>query len=719
MREGPLARLGRSSVLGLALLGLLWAPPSARLLAQPAPASLVADRIDYDAETETLTASGAVEILYEGRVLHAAGIVYDARNEEIRAQGPITLADPSGSVILADSGALSSDLQTGLVQGARLLIADQLQMAASEIGRKDGRFTSLYQTVASSCTICEGDATPVWALRAARVTLDDLEHRIYFEDATVEVLGLPVGYLPRMSIPDPRVRRASGFLLPGFSQSDIYGFGFKLPYYRVLGPSADATVTPFLTSKGAQIIEGEYRRRFANGGFDLAGVLALTSGLDSSAGRGALTATGDFALFSGFIADFDINLVSDQSFLLQYDYSDADRLTSEARVLRTRENDFMQLGMIGFQSLREDEDTENIPFILPDFTYRQLVEMPGIGGRLGLDLDTLGVWRQTGVNMLRAGGGADWRRDWTLAHGLLVNAVAATEFDFYRVWDDPATPERVIGRATPIVSTELRWPLLRTTGRAAHVIEPIAQIVYSDIIGETDNPNEDSQLPEFDTTNLFVLNRYPGRDRYETGLRANLGISYTRYDPSGWSLGLTAGRVLRADGDTSFPEDSGLDGRWSDYVTSVALTTAWGLTLSDQALFGDDFLFRRNEFAVVYDSDRADFAASYVYFAEDDTNEVLGPQPETNEFSIDARYRVHPNWEVRGLWRYDIASDSNLRAGAGITYGTQCAEFDLSVSRRFTSSDNVPPSTSIGFNVSLAGLGDSEDRSWPARVCLG
>ena len=51
MREGPLARLGRSSVLGLALLGLLWAPPSARLLAQSAPASLVADRIDYDAET--------------------------------------------------------------------------------------------------------------------------------------------------------------------------------------------------------------------------------------------------------------------------------------------------------------------------------------------------------------------------------------------------------------------------------------------------------------------------------------------------------------------------------------------------------------------------------------------------------------------------------------------------------------------------------------------
>ena len=81
-------------------------------------------------------------------------------------------------------------------------------------------------------------------------------------------------------------------------------------------------------------------------------------------------------------------------------------------------------------------------------------------------------------------------------------------------------------------------------------------------------------------------------------------------------------------------------------------------------------------------------------------------------------YRFHPNWEVRGLWRYDVASSSNLRAGAAITYGNECAEFDLSVSRRYTSSDNLPPSTSIGFNVRLAGIGEAKEREWPARVCM-
>ena len=72
---------------------------------------------------------------------------------------------------------------------------------------------------------------------------------------------------------------------------------------------------------------------------------------------------------------------------------------------------------------------------------------------------------------------------------------------------------------------------------------------------------------------------------------------------------------------------------------------------------------------------------------------------------------------MRGLWRYDVAAHTNLRAGAGITYGNECTEFDLSISRRYTSSENVPPTTSIGFSVKLAGIGETGENKWPARVC--
>jgi LPS-assembly protein len=704
----------RLATLGLAL-ALALAPPA---VPQPLPATLIADEVSYDRETRRLVASGNVEVLYQGRVLRASRITYDEAADQIRAEGPIVLTDPDGGVLLADAAALSPDLTEGLISSARLLIAGKLQLAAAEARRSGARYATLDKVVASTCTICAGDPTPTWQIRASRVTRDAEGRRLYFENARVEVFGLPVGYTPRLSIPEPGVERASGVLVPGFSQSDIYGFGFKLPYYRTLGPSADATVTPFVTTSGGVLVEGEYRRRFTYGGFDLWGVVTLDDSLDGHPGRGAIFADGAFRLPQGFVTDFDLEVASDDSFLQQYDYSDADRLTSFVRISRTLADEYVELGAIGFQSLRDDEDTATVPFAFPVLNYRRLIEAPLVGGRLGLDLQSLGILRDDGTNMVRAGGGIDWNRQWLLPRGVLAEGTARAVLDLYQVWSDPVQPDGFEARGMPTVAAKLRWPLVRTTGRAQHVIEPIAQVIYSDYLGDTDVPNEDSQLPEFDETNLFSLNRFPGEDRLETGLRANLGISYTRHAPAGWSVGATLGRVIRSEPQPFYPDGGGIPDGWSDYVGAVYVDFGTGLSAVDRALFSPELDFRRNEFALSWDTARAGLQATYVYLAEVEDNPFLGAEPTTSELSLDARYRVHPNWEVRGLWRYDIERGSNLRAGAGISYGNECAEFDLSILRRYTSSDNVPPSTSVGFSLQLAGIGEDGTRDWPPRVCV-
>jgi LPS-assembly protein len=713
-----LAPLGRILAIALAALALATLPHPLGLRGQDIPVSLVADQVAYDEQTETLTAIGSVEVLYDGRLLRARSITYDARAEVIRAEGPVTLTDPDGNVFIADEASLDADLKAGLIRGARLMVGDQLQLAATEVRRSQDRYTTMHRVVASSCTVCPGNPTPTWAVRASRVTQDEAAQRIYFDHATFEVLGLPVAYLPWLSVPDPRVERASGFLSPDFRRSTIYGSGIRLPYYHVIGPSADATVTPFITTDGAVLVEGEYRRRFSNGGFDLWGVLAIEDGMGDS-GRGAFSSLGAFALRDGFIADFDINVASDRSFLQQFDYSDADRLTSFARIHRTRANEYFGFGALGFQSLREDQPNDGVPQILPEFYYRRSMELPGAGGLVGMEVESLAIWREVGRDVVRMGGGVDWKGDWLLPRGVMAGATAVVDVDLYQVRDDPDDEDGTFFRTTPTAAAELRWPLVRYTAGAAHVIEPIAQAVYTKEFGADidEIPNEDSQLPEFDETNLFALNRFPGRDRYETGLRANLGIGYTRFDPAGWSLGFTVGRVVRADGVADFSDGSGLAGRWSDYVAALSLETDWGLRLSNRSLFDDDIIFRRNELGLRYETERADFMAAYTYFAADDSNPVLGPVPETNELLLDGRYRLRPNWEVRGLWRYDLEAAQSLRAGAGVRYGNDCTEFDLSISRRFTSSDNVPPSTSIGFNVRLAGFGDAGEVAWPEQVC--
>ena len=85
-------------------------------------------------------------------------------------------------------------------------------------------------------------------------------------------------------------------------------------------------------------------------------------------------------------------------------------------------------------------------------------------------------------------------------------------------------------------------------GGARHLLEPAVQLAWSDLSGET-VPDEDSLGFEFDEGNLLSLSRFPGSDRYEEGLRLNFGMSWSRYDPAGWSItGTPTGVPLQPSG---------------------------------------------------------------------------------------------------------------------------------------------------------------------------
>ena len=196
-------------------------------------------------------------MLYQGRVLRASRITYDEAADEIRAEGPIVLTDPDGGVLLADAAALTPDLTEGLISSARLLIAGKLQLAAAEARRSGERYATLDRVVASTCTICAGEPDPdLGDPRLARHPRRRASAGSTSRTPASRSSACRSATSPRLSIPEPGVERASGVLVPGFSQSDIYGFGFKLPYYRVLGPSADATRHP---------VRDHERRRAARG----------------------------------------------------------------------------------------------------------------------------------------------------------------------------------------------------------------------------------------------------------------------------------------------------------------------------------------------------------------------------------------------------------------------------------------------------------------------
>lgn len=695
-------------------------------------ATLLADRIVTTADNR-LVAEGAVEVYWKQNRLTARRVTYDQNTETLTIEGPIRLVEPgqTGSVIVADQAELSRDLQNGVMIGARMVMARELQLAANRIDRKDGRITTLTEVVASSCRICASDPTPLWEIRARKITHDSSTKQLHFEGAQFRVMGVPLVWLPKLRMPDPTVTRMSGLLRPSFRTTSSLGAGLKLPYFIALGPSADLTVTPYLSSSYTRTLGLRYRQAFDSGTINAEGALSRDS-IRKGENRGYLFADGTFKLPSDYTLGLQLKVVTDPSYLLNYGITEDDRLWSGVTLEKVHRNEMIWLRAGNTHSIRSGESNSTEPMLSGDFSWTRVIRPATIGGEATIDWSLHAHRRSSdmtvdgiddsdtvsdGRDTLRSSFVADWRRQWLLSGGVLAAMQAELAGDAVMVRQDEVWAGDTL-RALPTVGVELRWPWVATSGRAAQVLEPIAQIVWSP--GNLKQvANEDSLLTEFDEGNLFSFSRYPGGDAREQGLRANLGLSWTRHDASGWSLGVTAGRVVRVTDTDQFPTGSGLSGRRSDWLLATHLTTAEGLTLSNRALFDNDFGFSRDELRLAFAGAKYQVAAGYLWM---DASETEGRLTDTSELLLETGWSWTGGWRSTFSTRYDFTAERAARAAIGLEYANECMVVDLSLSRRFTSSSTVKPETDFGLSVQLAGFGGATTSSTTTgssatRVC--
>jgi LPS-assembly protein len=702
------------------LLVLMAAPLRAQELA-----SLVADSVSI-AGNDTLVAQGNVEIFQNGKRLKASSITYDRGADRLLISGPIVLTDDSGTIVLADQAELTSDFSDGILHSARLVLDQQLQMAASEMMRIGGRYTSLSNTVASSCKVCASNPTPLWEIRAKRVIHDRQERQIFFENATFRVAGVPVFWVPRLRIPDPTLKRQTGFLAPSYSTNSGLGFGVKVPYFIRIGDSKDLTVTPFISSNNARSVALRYRQAFDTGRIEMTGALSKDQ-LKPGETRGYLTALGSFNLPRGFTLSFSGIVISDKSYLSDYSISSADRLESWVEVTRTRRNEYISGKLVNYRSIRDGDVNSTLPSIVTDVTYQRRFSPGTIGGEGGFKLQTHSHYRSSNIStdsdgdtisdgrdVARLSMTADWRRNWVLPGGVLAAAMTEIDGDFYKIREDAVYAGDSF-RGAGGAGVELRWPWVRAAQNGvSHVIEPVVQLVYADQ-SSSNIPNEDSTLVEFDESSLFSMSRFPGADEIEIGPYANIGLGYTRYDPAGWSLGLMVGRVLRSSNNLQFSNLSGLRGTQSDWLAASRLSIANGLSLTNRLVFDPNFKLTKGEMRMAFDRGTYGLSSTYMRLLADETESRDDP---VSELSLAGRYQLNPSWEANMNARYDFVADRAAAAGLNLAFRNECLKVDMTLSRQFTSSSSVSASTSFGLSVDLLGFG-GKAKGGPAAACSG
>ena len=279
--------LGRLLLLGASGLVLLAAGALSPAAAAPAPNTaaraqppsvaagkqmlVTADELQYDYQKDRVAAAGHVQIYHDGNVLEADRVVYDRKTNKLAAEGNVRLKKKSGDVIYAQQLELSQDFKEGFVKSLRLETTDRTHLAGAQAERRDGDVTVLRSGVYTACESCKEDPKkpPTWQIKAARIIHKEGERTIYYENATIEMFGLPIAWLPYFSTPDPTVTRKSGFLVPVFFQSTKLGFTYEMPYFWSIAPDYDLTLTPAYSSKQGFLMQGEWRQRLINGAYTI------------------------------------------------------------------------------------------------------------------------------------------------------------------------------------------------------------------------------------------------------------------------------------------------------------------------------------------------------------------------------------------------------------------------------------------------------------------
>ena len=299
----------------------------------------------------------------------------------------------------------------------------------------------------------------------------------------------------------------------------------------------------------------------------------------------------------------------------------------------------------------------------------------------------------------------DWKRNWKTSSGLNFGTLTQfnantylTENDFYK-------------NAMPLGMIEARYPLKKSNIKVSHMFEPIAQVIFSPdrLSGylNNDQTTSDSTTAEFEETNLFSINRFPGFDEIESGLRANIGGQYILNEPNGWEFTTTAGRVFRQKNLKQFnaSKSTGLDKLNSDYVSAFSLSSPQNFKILTRLLLDGSLDASKHETKLNYSTDKYTTDIGYVWLDKQSVRNLDNHQHEVN---INTDYMINQNWKFSADWRQNINTHSPISGNFDIMFENDCAKLNFSLDLNYDEQDRLD--RTFGMQVFLSGLGSNTNK---------
>lgn len=699
-----------SAALALPAQAALLPPGFFEMNMQPGQgaAAVEADRLSYDARTTVISAEGGVILSYGGFVIRADRLDYNQTTGALHGVGNVVVRDSSGGIFEMDEVEITGEMKEAFIDSLTLTTSAGAIVTADSVHYQDELETILTEASYSPCGLCiDSKGRRIgWKVKSARLIYDRTNASVTLEQPSLELLGIPVAWLPWLWIPDPTQPRAQGLRMPTVGYAETRGVQLTVPYFVPLADNLDLLLSPSLMSRQGFLADGELTWRVpefggvisvrASGLYQFDPSAFATANVPAASWRGAIQTSGRFVPVEDWTVGWSYAIFTDNKFLTDYALTEAESSVNQVYATHLAGPTWIDARIQRFNRLGDfsaaDDSMQGMN--LPKIEVEHIHDLEPGWGRLHLNGELLGVRRL--ADQLGTSNGVPYAYGYegTKLHGMVEGAwenqyilpggVAATPYLGLRLdaanYDGtlaPATPpDSFLFNATPIAALDVRYPLMALNGSDSHLFEPIAQVVYRGSsttgVGIT---NDDAHSFVFDTSNLFSYNRFTGIDRQETGLRANLGGHYLGSFADGSWLDLVAGQSFHL---------AGVNGLGISDQVQVGTNTGLGMPASfivgsarggfENGLSGaakvqvDPSMWRITRAGVGVNYAPPEWftvGADYIYIAADP---LLGIVDDQHEIAGRASLTLFDYYTLSGGLTWNIASGTWMKANTGLTY---------------------------------------------------
>lgn len=641
-----------------------------------APKTIIADKIEYDVNSETIKTTGNTEIVNQ-------------------SGQRMTLTD---SYLSKDGSSLSGD-------DIKLWLGSHVYIESDNVVR-DGDETIALDATFTACDNCDrfGDA---WRISTRKIVYDMPARMLRFYNPVLWAYNVPIFWLPFFEMPDPGVKHKTGFLTPDLGSTNNMGTLINIPLYVSLSDTHDMTFTIGYLTQENPLFQLEHRLNMPHSEYRTSG-----SFTHNRMGENRWHIFNNDVIELGEYARATLSLerASDKTYLQKYGfYDDRPYLDSGGSLELFGQSGYIAADAHIFQELRTSSGLYSAPSgnILPNIRGIYQTEPFYHETYATFSADVLSIYGNSTASQ-RVIGDARITSPWTLWGGNRITASVSARYDVYNFVDtemiDGQAYSGLKNRFLPSGYVEWGLPLFRPTDNWIQVIEPRARLtIMRNLDEDLFLTNNDSAGTFLSDTTLFSNNRFSGLDLWENGTYADYGARYAAFNRDGRMFELFLGQTYDFKERISTDPNSGFHNGASDYVGRLEYNNSQWLDLSTRfRLSQSDLSLRHIETSAVIGNSRNYLDVGHIWSQQFIDELTLGY--EINEVTAGLGIQLTNRWALRFNAIYNMTLGQFQRHTGGLFYTHPC--YYLSVEYRH---DNAIKEDYIGTTTFQFRFGMSID----------